>query len=863
MPIVSGSVGHGSSSYWANGDVPMAVPISDFHIQAPVDTILPTTTNEDALSNVQREVIWQQMQGYKREFARAQEQISKLQDKQVDYESHLSTINIYWSTLLQDLTMLMSRVDVSVEAKDLILDDGTNFATFLLNGPSAADQLHDFKELTADALKPALEAHAAYTKDIVVRLFRIMDDWYAKRDTLWSTVKDADPLTKESMVIQTLTDEHNQITALYRKRQTDLDQLQSKCLGFTEQMTRLRSELQVTKIRLEETAEHVDDAKEKLRKVEKSLDREKSALVSAVTSGSVFGENYGAAPTATAVPSGSSVNAVQVKSEVHDASRDELLQYRELAVSRLSELEQLKLERIQQRNTLDQLRIQVNYVPDSMAQDSHIVKSLLSRMQYIQNEAEHYRNEATKLRSDLDELHLTRRDFMDKLESEEKSRRVALEEELKKQENEISGLRYSRDRYQQMYEARCTMDDYEMQQNQEIRKIANTRKDRIATLATDIQRLKTMLAAKTDDKDAFAFYLSGPTDKSYLDHLEEKLKVSEAQIKDLTTELEATKEASSELQSLFGVTVSEYRLKAESIDLTAKLTKLQRLVGPSGEDPVKTLMKTIKTQAERIQQLEQKVQALETVQAPLLSELETVATEWDKLREETSRKVIDLAQKEDLIYKLLSDKTKQESKCSLLIRAKDASANLAAVMKRQSDMQRDRIRSLEEREKNLKMQATKLERAQASWSEIVAIHKNELQEFERQNSSFKEKCSRQQERLAELQGMLRDRTAAYENETHARKRLFEETESMKRKIQEHAKAEASSMQHSDASKQAESYLKLLKCPACDVNFKSHVITRCMHVFCKACLDKLIEIRQRKCPTCRDIFGANDVKEIYL
>jgi len=69
--------------------------------------------------------------------------------------------------------------------------DGTNFATFLLNGPSAADQIHDFKELTVDALKPALEAHTAYTKDIVLRLFRIMDDWYTKRDTFWSTVKDS------------------------------------------------------------------------------------------------------------------------------------------------------------------------------------------------------------------------------------------------------------------------------------------------------------------------------------------------------------------------------------------------------------------------------------------------------------------------------------------------------------------------------------------------------------------------------------------------------------------------------------------------------------------------------------------------
>lgn len=223
-------------------------------------------------------------------------------------------------------------------------------------------------------------------------------------------------------------------------------------------------------------------------------------------------------------------------------------------------------------------------------------------------------------------------------------------------------------------------------------------------MATDIQRLQIMLAANTGDKDAFAFYLHGSNDKSYLDDLKNKLKASEDRIETLSGELAVAKEAASQLRELEEVTLSERRLKTQVEELTAKLNHFEGLLGSSPEDPVKALTVTIQAKDEAIRTLELKVQAHEAVQAPLLNELHTVATAWGQLEEATSRKVIELAQKEDLIYKLLSDKTRQESKCNLLIRAKDASANMTAVMKRQSDMQLDQIRKLEERERNLNMQ---------------------------------------------------------------------------------------------------------------------------------------------------------------
>ncbi|KAI1309511.1 E3 ubiquitin-protein ligase bre1 [Mortierella claussenii] len=824
-----------------------------------IDSLAPV---EEVLLNYQKDAIWRQMQEYKREYVRAQDQIVRLHDKQVDYEAHLSTVDIYWNKLLQDLWMLLARVDINIQVKDLDLQGATSFSSFLLNGPNGGDQLRDIKELTLQALKPAVEARSAYTKEMVIKLLHIIEGWSEQRESFWNSLKDADEAVKQSSVVQELTQEHEKIAALYKKGRTDVDQLQAKCHGFSDQVLRLKNELEMTKTRLEEAAETLDVSKERLRRVEKNLDRGKSVIVAAVTSGEIFGENYSGTPDAVTP----TVGPVDIKNEFHDGSRDELLQYRDLAVTRLSELEEMKTQRIQMKNELDLLRTQLNHIPDDRIQDTQYVKSLLTQMQYARKDAENYRNEAAKLKADLEELYLSRRKFMDDLETEEKARRATLEGELKKLESEISRLRDNRDRFQQMYEARCTKDDYEMQQNQEIRKIANTRKDRITTLATDIQRLQIMLAANTGDKDAFAFYLNGSTtDKSFLDDLRNKLRNSEEQIKSLNMELEAAKEAASQVRDLEDTILSEQRLKVQVEELSTKLAKLEAWIGGNTQDPVKGLKATIQAKDEAIRLLEQKVQAHEAVQLPLLNELHTVATAWGQLEEATSRKVIDLAQKEDLIYKLLSDKTRQESKCNLLIRAKDASANMTAVMKRQSDMQLDQIRKLEEREKNLNIQMATLEREQTLLNSSAALHKSKLQECTLQNAAFKDKYVRQEERLSELQNMIKERTEALENEAHARRRLLEETESLKRKLEEQAREDLNSGggEHSEAAKQAARYLKLLKCPACDLNFKSHVILRCMHVFCKPCMDNQLEFRQRKCPTCRENFGAKDVKEIYL
>lgn len=61
----------------------------------------------------------------------------------------------------------------------------------------------------------------------------------------------------------------------------------------------------------------------------------------------------------------------------------------------------------------------------------------------------------------------------------------------------------------------------------------------------------------------------------------------------------------------------------------------------------------------------------------------------------------------------------------------------------------------------------------------------------------------------------------------------------------------------------EKYKALLRCTVCNSKYKDTAILRCMHVFCGGCVDELVRVRNRKCPTCGEGFTLNDVKKIFL
>ncbi|KAI9197286.1 uncharacterized protein BJ171DRAFT_559421 [Polychytrium aggregatum] len=183
-------------------------------------------------------------------------------------------------------------------------------------------------------------------------------------------------------------------------------------------------------------------------------------------------------------------------------------------------------------------------------------------------------------------------------------------------------------------------------------------------------------------------------------------------------------------------------------------------------------------------------------------------------------------------------------------------------MQQQSDRQLEQIRKLEEREKNLSLQLQHFERELAARQTTIDTLKRKAAESLQSLQDFKEKHERQKTRADETLRLLKDKTVSMEKDADQRNRLAEQVEVLKKKS-EMLMEKQESQTDVALRKQLEDYKLLLKCSSCNTNFKSHTLLKCMHTFCKGCIDDMCASRQRKCPTCGLTFAHQDIREVYL
>lgn len=55
---------------------------------------------------------------------------------------------------------------------------------------------------------------------------------------------------------------------------------------------------------------------------------------------------------------------------------------------------------------------------------------------------------------------------------------------------------------------------------------------------------------------------------------------------------------------------------------------------------------------------------------------------------------------------------------------------------------------------------------------------------------------------------------------------------------------------------------MIRCSVCCINVKSVILAKCLHTFCKGCLEEYLASRKRKCPLCKIRFSADDMKTFW-
>jgi len=216
-----------------------------------------------------------------------------------------------------------------------------------------------------------------------------------------------------------------------------------------------------------------------------------------------------------------------------------------------------------------------------------------------------------------------------------------------------------------------------------------------------------------------------------------------------------------------------------------------------------------------------------------------------------------MAEKEESVGNMLSEKLKADFTLVQVRKEAELASQKAAALERVSldrmagaDVrERDARLTVADAETRLREKTMEYERSQWRVAELTA----ELAEARARNETLAQAVNAHESYIAERVNALE--TAAFE-----RNRLKEEVEALQRKLR------ASTDHHGAGHREdteVDIYRRLLKCNSCHTRDKNAVITKCMHVFCRQCLDTRIETRQRKCPNCGEAFGAGDIRNIYL
>ncbi|KAI8875150.1 hypothetical protein K501DRAFT_289492 [Backusella circina FSU 941] len=491
-------------------------------------------------------------------------------------------------------------------------------------------------------------------------------------------------------------------------------------------------------------------------------------------------------------------------------SDNQLINVQQTLDQRLKEIEAIKNDRIIIKQQIARLEMDWISMPESRIYKTPMCRNLYNARTNLKEKCNHLYNSCHDIQNKLDDILDQRRMLIKQWNSDKTSRMKGLEGNLKKLDMELTLVRSERDSFQSdLDELKASSSSVGNASFLEWKVISDTRDDLAHYLETELLRLQRKMAAKTGDKLYYDLYLKADPQHSIITILEKDTRQLREKV-DQTRHRLANHPQINELD-----TVSHFI----RLDKEATCFEEEHGFHPSVSDEqhaIQILQDRIEQEKEFISQEQHKVTALEPIIQQLLEEIEKVIQLYPELEEQCVTKVQELASAEDEIKQLQLERVKYNQTFTFLNKSKDALTMVGNALNKQIEKQLTHIKDMNEREKNLTSQATCLDRELNTSNAVYDIYKQKNDESKATLKELEERSQAAKDKISELQKTIMD------------------------KIQ----------------------LSLLNCTICKTRLKSHALIRCMHTYCKECLDDLIRKNARVCPHCSEPFSPSDVRQFF-
>lgn len=262
----------------------------------------------------------------------------------------------------------------------------------------------------------------------------------------------------------------------------------------------------------------------------------------------------------------------------------------------------------------------------------------------------------------------------------------------------------------------------------------------------------------------------------------------------------------------------------------------------------------------------------------LMKELQDMEKAFKSISELNSKKYIELINSESLISKLTVEKTKADQKYFAAMRSKDSilieNKNLVKAVTKSNEY----VTQLKDSDKLLQQKIEVLHRqltlSQNNEKRLIDSNKSEslkIIELNAQiNTQHKSISHLRSENVTMIAELNKKKTLQQELEMDKKNLLLKITH-LEREIEKlekarlKSKANGGSIGSADESlvEELDNFRTLVYCSLCSKNWKTMAIKTCGHVFCENCCKERLAARMRKCPTCNNPFGSNDLLSIHL
>ncbi|KYQ93008.1 RING zinc finger-containing protein [Tieghemostelium lacteum] len=837
--------------------------------------------------------------------------IGDLNSKIHNYDETVSYLCRTWDQLNDGLNLLLLRVNFENEMEELLpknlnLKESYQFLSNYISEPqsleegsSSIDQILQQRVQKTQLVFTKISGALEKERNLSNVIFRLLKSQQLQGNDCEKLLKDEnDKLSKQNQMFQLVYDRlHVQYKTLSDQSQRFLDQIgtyQSEIKQLKSELERSNDELVLERRRVIKLQDESLRLNVKIPSPVINPNQLNSNQQLQGSTNSLNSSMGGMTPQGTPKTQPEQLVGGPMPMSISRVDEDQLQELSKLAELRLAEARKLREEKANLFKELQQLQIEIKVIPEDRILQSMQYQVLRQRMQIITEELDIHRQQCQKLQNELTQATISRRIDREQIESFENTRRQNLERRLSQLEVEIIELKSEKEKLIEMIEQR-NPNIPSQEYIQESRILLDAKDKDIQKLTKELEKLK-QLKSSSDDKmsvDQPNGNNSNSNNKNIIevkslitklieltsvnqDLLNNEKKLQQQEHNLFLTLDNVIKNSSENTTELGELQTNDKKLSGELEILKKQFSEIEQLKNKQQLE-IQQLNSTFK---EKIKDLENsnmsysnnsnnnnnsggddQKQELEA----LIMEIDSMGKEYEQMQEQNTRLVKQLSEREDTYAQLMAENIKSQQS---IRNAKEAQQSMEEkVIRTEEKMksQNEIMLKLDEKAKLVQNQLSKITEDLHLCTFELEKNKRLVREFNAQAIELRTQLDHTSSLNIELKKKADDSIFALEREIDKAKRLDEEKQSLKKKLEKANIPSNSSTGSSSISPEDEIKIinQRLRCTICNDRQKNTVIAKCFHVFCKECIYSNIDTRKRRCPGCKRPFSENDVHQIYL